>query len=69
MLDTIPTWLVYVLGVVTGALVVLAIGPASDTFWEAIYVVRRWCTIVGACVLAAAAFGGVGYLLWQANLP
>ncbi len=66
MIDTIPSWLLLVLGFVGGALVALVLGPASLVFWEAVYVLRRWCTIVGAVVLAAAAFGGAGYLLWRA---
>jgi hypothetical protein len=61
----LPWWLIFALGVVTGALAVLAIGPTSDAFWEAVYTVRRWCTIIGACVLTAVFLGGVGYLLVQ----
>jgi hypothetical protein len=63
MLSTIPAWLIFALGVVCGALLVLAIGPTSDAFWTAAYTVRRWCTIVGACVIGATAVGGVLWLL------
>lgn len=59
----LPWWLIYVLGVVSGALLVLAIGPSSDAFWEAVYIVRRWCTIIGGVVLGGGAIAGVVYLL------
>lgn len=63
--DTVPWWLIYGLGVVSGALLVLGIRPSSDAFWEAVYTVRRACTIVGAVVLTGAAICGVGYLVWH----
>lgn len=59
----LPGWLIYVLGVISGCLLVLAIGPSSDAFWEAVYIVRRWCTIVGGVVLGGGAIAGVIYLL------
>lgn len=67
MTADLPGWLIYALGVISGALLVLAIGPASDTFWDAVYWVRRVCIIVGASVLALAVIGGVGYIVWQSQ--
>lgn len=67
MLSTIPDWLIYVLGVVSGALLVFAIGPASEAFWDAVYFVRRACLIVGAVVLAGLLLGGAGWLLVAAT--
>lgn len=66
MPDTIPAWLIFAAGAAVGFLVALAIGPASAAYWEAVYVLRRWCTILGAVALAALVLGGGGYLLWQA---
>lgn len=67
MFDAVPGWVLYALGVVSGALLVLAIGPSSDAFWTAVYTVRRWCTILGAMVLAAAVLGGLGYIVLQSQ--
>ena len=66
MLDTIPAWLIFAAGAAVGFLAALAIGSTSDMFWEAVYVLRRWCMILGAGLLAALVLGGAGYLLWQA---
>lgn len=60
----LPGWLIFVLGVVVGALGILVIGPASDAYWEAVYAVRRFCLIVGVCVVVLVVVGGVGYLVW-----
>lgn len=59
----LPWWLIFALGVVVGALGVLAIGPSSDAFWEAVYYVRRICLIIGGVVLGGGTLVGVIYLV------
>jgi hypothetical protein len=63
----LPWWAFLVLGLIGGALGTLAIGPTSDAFWEAVYIVRRWCIIVGATVLGGGFLAGVAFLIYQAN--
>lgn len=63
----IPRWLVYVLGVISGALLMLAVGPASDAFWEAAYWARRICLVVGAVVLVGGLAAGAVYLFMQSH--
>jgi hypothetical protein len=65
----LPWWLIFVLGVIVGCLGTLAIGPTSDAFWEAVYIVRRWCIITGAVVLGGGTLAGIVFLIYQANQP
>jgi hypothetical protein len=63
----LPGWMIYALGVVTGALLMLGLGPASDAFWEVTFWLRRAAIIVGAVVLAGAFLVAAGYLVLQAQ--
>jgi hypothetical protein len=63
----LPGWLIYLLGVISGALLVLGLGPASDAFWEVAFWLRRAAIIVGAVVLAGAVVAAVGYLVLNAQ--
>lgn len=60
----LPWWLTYVLGIVSGVVLTLAIGPSSDAFWEAVYIVRRWCLIIGGVVLGGGTLFGICYLVY-----
>lgn len=63
----LPWWAFLTLGLVGGVLGTLAIGPTSDVFWDAVYIVRRWCLIIGAVVLCGGTLGGICYLIYRAK--
>lgn len=50
-----PLWLWLILAAIVGGLLVLAVGPATDVFWELVWQVQRFCQVVGVLVLAGLA--------------
>jgi hypothetical protein len=63
----LPWWVIFFLGLISGVLGTLAIGPTSDAFWAAVYIVRRWCLITGAVVLCGGTLFGICYLIYRAK--